>query len=65
MKWDRLFLIIVGNIFIAMAIITLIEDKSVFGFLFGLSVGIVVHIHYWHGGRLLFWENKKQGGNNG
>ena len=51
--WDRLLLVICGNIFIAMAIITLIQDKSVEGSLFGLSIGIIAHIHYWQGGRFI------------
>ncbi len=53
MKWDRLFLIISANLVIAMSIIILVEDKSIdVGVMFAI-LGIIIHTHYWKGGRLI------------
>jgi len=47
---DRLGLVIFGNIMIAMAIIAWFDWHSLESAMFGLSVGVVVHIHYWSKG---------------
>ena len=49
--WDRLFLIVFGNMMIAMAIIVGIEDRSIPGALFGLNIGAICHWGFWTGRR--------------
>ena len=45
--WDRLFLVVFGNLMIAMAIIVGIEDRSIPSALFGLNIGAICHWLFW------------------
>ena len=50
--WDRLFLIVIANIFAAMTIIAIFDWHSIYGACFGLCVAIPSYKHYFSGGRL-------------
>lgn len=50
--WDRLVLVIFGNIMLAMAFIEAMSQEWE-GAIFGFAWGIILHFHYWHGGRFL------------
>lgn len=53
MKWDRLFLIVASNIFIAGAIIAVFASHDLWGASFLLGLGVLGHIHFWKGGRII------------
>jgi len=50
--WDRLMLVVFGNIMLAMSLIVLIEDKSIMGAMFCLSIGVIWHWLFWTGRRI-------------
>ena len=51
--WDRLFLVVFGNMMFAMAIIVGIESRSIENALFGLSIGTICHWLFWTGRRFI------------